>query len=67
MGFFTPNNLLSIFRSMAINGVVAFGMTMVIIGGEIDLSVGSTIALSAVLTAFVSTSWPALELHLNLR
>lgn len=54
-GFLTPNNLLGIFRNMAIVGVVAFGMTMVIIGGEIDLSVGSGIALSAVLTALVST------------
>lgn len=54
-GFLTPNNLLGIFRNMAIVGVIAFGMTMVIIGGEIDLSVGSGIALSAVLTALVST------------
>ena len=55
-GFLTPNNLLSIFRNMAIVGVIAFGMTMVIIGGEIDLSVGSGIALSAVLTALISSS-----------
>lgn len=54
-GFFTLNNLLSIFRSVAITGVIAFGMTMVIIGGEIDLSVGSSIALAAVLTALVSS------------
>ncbi len=55
-GFLTPNNLLGIFRNMAIVGVIAFGMTMVIIGGEIDLSVGSGIALSAVITALVSSS-----------
>ncbi len=55
-GFFSVNNLLSIFRNMAIVGVIAFGMTMVIIGGEIDLSVGSTIALSSVLTALMSNN-----------
>jgi len=53
-GFFTVNNLLGIFRSVAITGVISFGMTMAIIGGEIDLSVGSSIALSAVLTALIS-------------
>ncbi|NLE20374.1 MAG: ABC transporter permease [Clostridiales bacterium] len=53
-GFLSVNNLLSILRSMAIIGVAAFGMTMVIIGGEIDLSIGSTIGLSAVLTAWVA-------------
>lgn len=53
-GFFSLNNWLSILRSMAIIGVAAFGMTMVIIGGEIDLSVGSTIGFSAVVTALVA-------------
>lgn len=53
-GFLSLNNWLSILRSMAIIGVAAFGMTMVIIGGEIDLSVGSTIGFSAVLTALIA-------------
>jgi len=48
---------------MAITGVVAFGMTMVIIGGEIDLSVGSTIALSAVLTAYIPVKLTELGLN----
>ncbi|TVR35720.1 MAG: ABC transporter permease, partial [Spirochaetaceae bacterium] len=55
-GFFTLRNILNIFRNVAITGVISFGMTMVIIGGEIDLSVGSSIALSAVITASV-TGW----------
>lgn len=50
-GFATAPNLLGILRNVAITGVIAFGMTMTIIGGEIDLSIGSSIALSAVLTA----------------
>ena len=53
-GFFSVNNWLSILRSMAIIGVAAFGMTMVIVGGEIDLSVGSTIGFSAVVTALIA-------------
>ena len=39
-GFFTLGNILNIFRNVAITGVISFAMTMVIIGGEIDLSVG---------------------------
>ncbi len=43
-GFFTVPNILGIFRNNAFKGVIAFGMTMVIICGEIDLSIGSTVA-----------------------
>ncbi len=50
--FFTLTNLLNILRNVSIQGVIAFGMTMVIIAGEIDLSVSSTVALSGVLTAW---------------
>ena len=50
--FFTVTNLLNILRNVSIQGVIAFGMTMVIISGEIDLSVGSMVALSGVLTAY---------------
>lgn len=53
-GFFTLRNILNIFRNVAITGVISLGMTMVIVGGEIDLSVGSSIALSAVVTAKVT-------------
>ena len=53
-GFFTLRNILNIFRNVAITGVISLGMTMVIIGGEIDLSVGSSIALSSVVTATVT-------------
>lgn len=53
-GFFTLANILNIFRNMAITGVISFAMTMVIVGGEIDLSVGSSIALSAVITSTIT-------------
>lgn len=52
-GFFSASNFLGILRSMAITGVAAFGMSLIIIGGEIDLSVGSTIGLSGVIMAYV--------------
>ncbi|MCD4830196.1 MAG: ABC transporter permease [Anaerohalosphaeraceae bacterium] len=50
-GFFTTDNLLNVLRNVSMQGVIAFGMTMVIISGEIDLSVGSAVAFSGCLTA----------------
>lgn len=48
-GFLTVSNLLNILRNMSLQGCIAFGMTMVIIAGEIDLSIGSTVALTGVI------------------
>ena len=53
-GFFTVPNLLGILRSSSLKGVIAFGMTMVIICGEIDLSISSTVAISGIIAATVS-------------
>ncbi|MCA5013747.1 MULTISPECIES: ABC transporter permease [unclassified Enterococcus] len=49
--FITPNNLLNLLRQVSINALIAFGMSFVILTGGIDLSVGSTLALSGALTA----------------
>src|SRR5918995_680116 len=49
--FLTERNLLNILQQSSINACIALGMTMVIISGGIDLSVGPTAALSAVLAA----------------
>ncbi|MDT2756727.1 ribose ABC transporter permease [Enterococcus asini] len=49
--FISPSNLLNLLRQVAANGFIAFGMTFVILTGGIDLSVGSTLALSSALTA----------------
>lgn len=63
-GFFSMDNLLNVLRNVSMQGVIAFGMTMAIISGEIDLSVGSAVAfagcLTAVLTEFLagSAGWP---------
>ncbi len=49
--FATMQNLVTIARQTAIVGIAALGMTLVIIAGGIDLSVGSIIALSTVVIA----------------
>lgn len=55
-GFIAPNNILNLLRQVSINGLIAFGMTFVILTGGIDLSVGSILALSSALTAILITS-----------
>lgn len=49
--FLTEANLMNILQQSAINACIALGMTLVIISGGIDLSVGPVAALSAVLGA----------------
>ncbi len=49
--FFTERNLVNILQQSSINACVAIGMTMVIISGGIDLSVGPVAACAAVLSA----------------
>ncbi|AUH53551.1 ribose ABC transporter permease [Chromobacterium sp. ATCC 53434] len=49
--FLTVNNLLNVMRQVSINALIAFGMTLVILLGGIDLSVGSILALSSVIAA----------------
>ena len=49
--FHTVPNITNIFRTASINGVISVGMTMVILTGGIDLSVGSILALSAAIGA----------------
>ena len=53
-GFLTIGNLLNILRNVSLQGCIAFGMTMVIIAGEIDLSIGSTVALTGVIIGLTS-------------
>jgi ribose transport system permease protein len=52
--FLTANNLLNVLRQASINIVLAAGMTMVILTGGIDLSVGSILASTAVLSLLSS-------------
>lgn len=48
--FLTATNIINIFRQISVIGIIAVGMTYVIITGGIDLSVGAVVALSAVIT-----------------
>jgi ribose transport system permease protein len=49
--FSTKNNILNVLRQVSITGIIAVGMTFVIISGGIDISVGSIVALIGVLVA----------------
>jgi ribose/xylose/arabinose/galactoside ABC-type transport system permease subunit len=64
--FASVNNLLNILEASSFLGLVAVGMTFVIVGGGIDLSVGSLLALSAVLAAYGSQSGSAAAIALPL-
>ena len=49
--FLTSSNLLNVLKQISIVAIIAIGMTMVIITAGIDLSVGSLVAFSGVITA----------------
>lgn len=51
--FLTPRNFLNLLQQSSITGVVAIGMTLVIILGGIDLSVGSVAAFAGMITAIM--------------
>jgi ribose transport system permease protein len=62
--FLATSNLLNVLRQIAVNALLAFGMTTVILGAGIDLSVGSVLAFSGALAAGLSVAgWhPALAM-----
>lgn len=47
-GFLTEKNIINVLRQVSYNGVIAVGMTFVIITGNIDLSVGGVVGLAAI-------------------
>lgn len=56
--FLDPGNLSNIIKQSSLLGFVALGMCFVLIGGGLDLSVGSVVALSSVLIAGLSATLP---------
>ncbi|ONI39798.1 ribose ABC transporter permease [Candidatus Epulonipiscium fishelsonii] len=61
LAFISPDfrsfdNIISVLRQSANNGLIAFGMTLVILTGGIDLSVGSILALSVTIAAQLMVS-----------
>ncbi len=55
--FLTRQNLLNVANQIAVVAILAVGMTLVILTGGIDLSVGSILALSAVLSTALIQRW----------
>lgn len=55
--FMASRNLTNLLRQTAINGVLAAGMTLVILTGGIDLSIGSIVALAGVVAGISQVNW----------
>ncbi len=51
--FLTPGNIFILLRQISLAAIIAVGMTFVILTGGIDLSVGSTVALTSVVTGYL--------------
>lgn len=54
--FLSTRNILNVLRQTSINGILAIGMTFVILTRGIDLSVGSVVALAGVVAASFATT-----------
>jgi len=52
-GFLSPSNLMNILRQTAMVSIMAVGMTFTLTAGEIDLSIGSLVALAALVTGVI--------------
>ncbi len=55
--FFTPRNLSNLMLQTSVTGILAVGMLMVIVAGQIDLSVGSVLGLAGAVAALALTEW----------
>jgi ribose/xylose/arabinose/galactoside ABC-type transport system permease subunit len=55
--FISPVNILNILQQVGVPGIVAVGMTMVMISGGIDLSVGMLASLVSIVTALGISKW----------
>jgi ribose transport system permease protein len=54
--FLTTSNVINVLRQISINAIIAFGMTVIIIGRGIDLSVGSLLAFTGVVGAYLAVN-----------
>ncbi len=69
--FLTSDNLFNILRNISFIGIVATGMTFLLVAGEIDLSVGSvfgflTVVMGVLVARLGISPWPALLLVIAL-
>ena len=65
-GFLTVDNLSNLVRQTAVYGIVALGMTFVIISGGIDLSVGSVVGFSGIVVAMMMRGGYSISLSIAL-
>lgn len=63
--FLSGRNITNLFRQAAINGVLACGMTYVILTGGIDLSIGSLVAFCGIVVAYTQVFWGWSDLGLT--
>jgi rhamnose transport system permease protein len=56
--FLTTNNILAMLKNTSILGILATGMTLVMLTGGIDLSVGSVVALSGMTVGVIIRDYP---------
>ena len=64
--FMRWNNWMNLLRSGAVKGIIALGITMILISGKIDLSTGSQVALSGVVVAVFGKNMTAAGYSLSL-
>ena len=62
--FFQVTNIMAILQATSVNGVLAVGVTLIIITGGIDLSIGTLMTFCAVMTGVVLT-WAGMPLLLG--
>lgn len=62
--FFQVSNIMAILQATSVNGVLAVGVTLIIITGGIDLSIGTLMTFCAVMTGVVLT-WAGMPLILG--
>lgn len=55
--FLSPRNLTNLIRQASINGILAAGMTLIILTGGIDLSIGSVVALCSVIVGLMQVNY----------
>ena len=60
--FMTVKNMITVLRQVSVNGICAVGLAIILIGGGIDLSVGSQTAVAGMLcaTLMVNHGWPVI-------
>jgi inositol transport system permease protein len=60
--FLAPGNLINVARQISLNGILAVGVTYVLLTGGVDLSLGSLVALTGVIAASFAHpgNWPVL-------